>query len=368
MARQRRNLMLLMAAALSGLALAGPVAAVEDGLMAVRIGASYREILRRFGHSTGILFSAGGAMMYQTQPGLPGGAGLPNFPTEPTAGETPVWVLPLRPAGIAEGQSEWVYDWRRTKGVALGIILSGEGADAVVTDVIVAGFQENLKGKPRPVSTEKGIGLQDTFAEVLQKYGFPPMIEIYAPSGAAGTQRAAGAARGAGGGAGGAMRAGGARGGGRGGGAGGRGARGGGAGGRGGGGGGRMRGALDATTTAIAQGPRYEGQLTGGMMRGGGGRGGGARGGGARAGAGRGAGGGGARRGGGGAARRGGTAGRGTLPPLGQQALGGAAGLPTATAVVDNQAISFARDCILTYEFVAFTLHDMRVVRIHVSE
>jgi hypothetical protein len=353
--------MLLMAAALSCLALAGPVAAVEDGLMAVRIGASYREILRRFGHSTGILFSAGGAMMYQTQPGLPGGAGLPNFPTEPTTGDTPVWVLPLRPAGLAEGQSEWVYDWRRTKGVALGIILSGEGADAVVTDVIVAGFQENLKGKPRPVSTEKGIGLQDTFAEVLQKYGFPPMIEVYAPSGAAGAQRAGGAARAAGGGGGGTMRAGGARGGGRGGG-GGRGA------GMGGGGrrGGRMRGALEATTTAIAQGPRYEVQLTGGMM-GGGGRGG-ARGGGARAGAG----GGGARRGGGGArgggARRGGTAGRGTLPPLGQQALGGAAGLLTATAVVDNQAISFARDCILTYEGVAFTLHDMRVVRIHVSE
>jgi len=372
MATRRRSWALLMAAALSGLALAGPTGAVEEGLIGVRIGASYREILRRFGHSTGILFSAGGSMMYQTQPSFSAMAGLPTFQAEPTTGQAPVWVLPLRPSALAEEQSEWVYDWRSTKGVALGIILSGKGADAVVTDVVVAGFPENLKGKPEPVRTEKGIALQSTFAEVLEKYGYPPVIEIYAPSaGAAGGQRAAGAAAGTAGGAGGgrrAMRAGG-----------GGGARGAGGAGRRGGGrrGAAMGRALDATTLAVAAGPRYQLDLTGGErggrgMRGGGG-GGGARGQG-----------GGGRRGGGGGGRRGGAAGgvraggaggrraagggRGSLPPLGQQALAGTAAALTATATVNNQAVGFSRDCILTYEGIAFTLHNLRVVRIHVSE
>ena len=40
----------------------------------------------------------------------------------------------------------------------------------------------------------------------------------------------------------------------------------------------------------------------------------------------------------------------------------------TATAVVNQQAITFSRDCIMIYEGIAFTLHDMKVYRIHVSE
>jgi len=361
MARQRRTWALLMAAAFSGLALAGPAGALEDDLMGVRIGASYREILRRFGHSTGILFSAGGSMMYQTQASFSAMPGLPSFQAEPTTGQAPVWVLPLRPAALTEEQSEWVYDWRNAKGVVLGIILSGKGADAVVTDVIVAGFPEYLKGKPQPVRTEKGIALQSTFAQVLEKYGYPPVIEIYAPSagaGGRGAQRTAGAAGAAGGAR--AMRAGGAAGS-R------RGARSAAGGARGAGGArrgarrGSMGGALDATTRAVAQGPRYQVELTGGM------RGRGARrmqgGGGGR----RGAGGAGGRRAGAGG-RRAGAGGRGSLPPLGQQALADTAAALTTTASVNNQAVSFSRDCILTYEGIAFTMHDLRVVRIHVSE
>ncbi len=372
MATRTRTWALLMAAALSGLALAGPTGAVEDGLMGVRIGASYREILRRLGHSTGILFSAGGSMMYQTQPSFSATAGLPAFQAEPTTGQAPVWVLPLRPSALSEEQSEWVYDWRQAKGVALGIILSGKGADAVVTDVVVAGFRENLKGKPQPVRTEKGIVLQSTFAEVLEKYGYPPVIEIYTPS--AGAAGAAGAAGGAAGG-GRAMRAAGS------------GARGQAGGGRranaGGGrrGGGRrsaaMGRALDATTLAVAAGPRYQLDLTGGE-RSGRGRSGGDGGGGRRVGAGggrRGAAGGGRRAGGGGGVRAGtgggrraAAGGRGSLPPLGQAALAGTEAALTASAIVNNQAVGFSRDCILTYEGIAFTMHDLRVVRIHVSE
>jgi hypothetical protein len=68
---------------------------------------------------------------------------------------------------------------------------------------------------------------------------------------------------------------------------------------------------------------------------------------------------------GGGAGMSGG--GRGGLPPLGAAAQNAITGL-TATSSVNNQTISFSRDCILTYEGIAFTLHNMRVMRIHVSE
>ena len=92
------------------------------------------------------------------------------------------------------------------------------------------------------------------------------------------------------------------------------------------------------------------GRRGGGGMRGGRG---GARGGGGRGGM----------RGGG--ARRGGATG---LPPLGAPTAAGTAEELTAVAVVDHQQISFSRDCVMIYEGIAFTLHDMKVYRIHVSE
>ena len=64
-----------------------------------------------------------------------------------------------------------------------------------------------------------------------------------------------------------------------------------------------------------------------------------------------------------------GSTGRGSLPPLGTAAAAPtAADRFTAQAVVDHAAIGFSRDCILTYEGISFTLHDMKVFRIHVSE
>jgi hypothetical protein len=378
-ARQRYVALFAALMVATGLCCTNRATAVEDGLMDVRIGASYRELIRRLGQPTGILFSAGGSMMYQMTP-RGAQAGLPIFGAQPATTETPVWVLPVMPGSLGEQQSEWLYDLKRTKGVVLGAILAGKGADAVVTDVIVTGYPENLKGKPVPVRTEKGVQLQSTFLEILKRYGYPPMIEIYAPSaaatggggGRAGGGAAAGARAGRGGaGAGGGMRAGRGMGGGAG--AGGRGMRGGGRGGR------RMRGDLGVTTRAIVSAPRPEGsdgglqgpatpsfqlELTAAMRGGrmGGGGMGGRRGGG---GGGMGGGRGGMRGGGFGGAG----AGRGTLPPLTAAALpAGQAAVFTATATVNNQAISFSRDCILVYEGIAFTLHDMRVVRIQVSE
>jgi hypothetical protein len=59
--------------------------------------------------------------------------------------------------------------------------------------------------------------------------------------------------------------------------------------------------------------------------------------------------------------------GRGGLPPLGVTP-GAAAETLMRTAVVNRQSISFARDCTMTYEGIAFALHDFKVFRIHVSE
>ena len=47
---------------------------------------------------------------------------------------------------------------------------------------------------------------------------------------------------------------------------------------------------------------------------------------------------------------------------------GAAAETLMRTVVVNRQSISFARDCTMTYEGIAFALHDFKVFRIHVSE
>jgi len=44
------------------------------------------------------------------------------------------------------------------------------------------------------------------------------------------------------------------------------------------------------------------------------------------------------------------------------------ADLLTAQAMVDRVSVGFSRDCILTYEGISFTVHNMKVFRIHVSE
>jgi len=316
---------------------ARPAAALEEGLLGIRIGASYRDVVKRLGNPDGILFSAGGNLMFQTlSPAAPGG--LPQFGMQAAGAQVPVWVLPLRTAFLNANQSQWVYDRRTKSGFAVGVVLSGEGADAVVTDVVASGFPENLKNKPQTVRTQRDVVLLSSFADVLRKYGYPPMAEVYIPSAAA---AGAAGARAAGG-----LRGGGAAGGLRGPGAGG-GLRGPGAGGglRGPGAGGGLRG---PGAGGGLRGPGAGGGLPGS------GRAGGLRGGGAAGGL------------------RAPAAGAGRLPPLGagsaQQAGGPAPNPLSATAVVDNVVVGFSRDCILTYEGIAFTLHDMRVTRIHVSE
>jgi len=197
---------------------AGPAGAVEDGLIGARIGASYREVMRKFGPPAGVLIAAGGGIVYQTMPSR----GFTGLGQAGAAATMPRWADPVRVAFLANQQAEWVYDLRRARGVTVGLVLSGEGADAVITDVIVAGYPEYLRGKPQYVRTERGVSLQSSFATVLERYGFPPQMEVYSPgaslapvAGGAGRGGARGGAGGGGAGGGGGLRGGGRGGGGR---------------------------------------------------------------------------------------------------------------------------------------------------------
>ncbi len=336
----------------SGLALT-PAGAVEDGLMGARIGSSYREVVRKFGHPVGMLMNAGGGMTYQSLPSFRG-----NLPVMGGGGGNaalPLWAEPVRVSFLGNQQAEWFYDLRRSRGVTLGIVLSGEGAEAVVTDVVISGYPEYLKGKRQYVRTERGVTFQSSFATVLQKYGFPPQLEVYtpgsAPAVATGRTAGGGGRLGSGAGpranmgraAGGGMRAGGNMRG--------RMGEGGGMGRR-----GRTMGEAQPRTTSLAAGgSSFTVTLTQGMRRG---MENGLRRGGMRGGA-------------GGGVRAGGRRPGGALPPLGAAASSPAAAMLSrlsASAPVNNQNISFSRDCVLTYNGIAFTLHDMRVIRIHVSE
>lgn len=312
-------------------AMSSPADAVEDGLLEARIGASYREVMRKFHEPDGVLIAAGEAVSYQVMPKValikPGETALPplNSPS-PGAGPigssgVPAWVEPVRVSYLADQQAEWVYDLRKTRGVTLGIVLSGEGADAVVTDVIVAGYPEHLKGKESHVLTEKGVTLQSSYATVLEKYGFPPLVEIFTPGAAPAVNSGRNARRQpAGIGTGNRM---------------------GGPGGRRGGPGGQPgrigRGAASSFSVELTQMSGGRGDMMGGprgrpgMM--------------------------------GGPSR----SNRGQSPSRGRNRNAAASKL-MATALVNNRSVNFSRDCILSYEGIAFTLHDMRVIRIHVSE
>ncbi|MBN1461621.1 MAG: hypothetical protein JXA57_18985, partial [Armatimonadetes bacterium] len=180
--RSRRDVLLFTAFTLATgcLLLASPAGAVEDGLFGVRIGASYRELTEKFGTPHGILFPSGSGLVFQTPVAVaPAQAGLPDFSQQAQTVDIPVWVIPIRASSLLSNQSQWVYDFRKEHGFAIGVILNGEGADAIATDVIVAGFPKYLAGRT-PIKTAKGVVLQSTFEDVVKRYGYPPLIEIFA--------------------------------------------------------------------------------------------------------------------------------------------------------------------------------------------
>ena len=89
--RTRAKLTALLVALMmaGGFLSARPAAALEEGLLGIRIGASYRDVVKRLGNPDGIVFSAGGNLMFQTlSPSAPGG--LPQFGAQAAGAAVPV--------------------------------------------------------------------------------------------------------------------------------------------------------------------------------------------------------------------------------------------------------------------------------------
>ena len=142
----RRSQVIALLALVAGVTFAGPALAVEDGLMGVRIGASYRELTKRLGAPNGILLSAGGGMMYQTltRPA----AGLPQFGGQAAAPtDMPVWVRPVLVGSLAAGQAQWFYDLPREEGRGAGDRSERRGRGC--------SSDERRRGRLHPVSQRK---------------------------------------------------------------------------------------------------------------------------------------------------------------------------------------------------------------------
>ncbi len=63
-----RHLLAALFLTVVGVVVAGPAGAVEDGLMGARIGASYREVLRKFRQPNGMLIAAPTLKLTKTTP------------------------------------------------------------------------------------------------------------------------------------------------------------------------------------------------------------------------------------------------------------------------------------------------------------
>lgn len=105
-------------------------------------------------------------------------------------GQTSDWALAVKMAQVAPGQVEWVYN---RDPVAIGVLFTGEGINAHVTDIIVSMWKEfrpSMLGK-----TSKEIQLGSAFADVLAQYGWPNRLQIISETGQAQSQGPAQAAR-----------------------------------------------------------------------------------------------------------------------------------------------------------------------------
>jgi len=209
--------------------------AAETRLAGVKIGSSPKDVLKVYGDPNGMLVRQNNGMVsyvgmresgvwgsmstgavtgaigapentYPTPTGpgpLPspinmGDAGGGVMPTGATAGvQLPGWAMPVRIESLGPGQVEWLYDKtvytsktakssqigfpfqpELTPVLALGVVITGEGPDAIVTDVIVASFRGDAPAR-RIAATAKEVRLGDTFAGVIKKYRFPVKFQVF---------------------------------------------------------------------------------------------------------------------------------------------------------------------------------------------
>jgi hypothetical protein len=97
--------------------------------------------------------------------------------TKAQPGELPVWAMAVRMEQIAPGQVQWVYN---RDPAAVGIVLSGQGINAHVTDIVVSLWRTFEASRVAGSSTSKGARIGSTFADVLERYGWPNRLQIIA--------------------------------------------------------------------------------------------------------------------------------------------------------------------------------------------
>jgi len=141
----------------------GPAFA-ESQLAGVNVGQSPRALMASLTYgSPNAMITAPMTYNPMAPPGPPlsGYAALPPF------------AKAVAPTSLDSEQLEWIYQRGQ---ISLGFIFEGRGPDAMVSDIIVAMW--NQQGVRAPdIRTEEGITLNSSFRDVLLAYGYPPLLQ-----------------------------------------------------------------------------------------------------------------------------------------------------------------------------------------------
>ena len=89
-------------------------------------------------------------------------------------GGPPPWAQAVWVDGLTQGQVVWIYN---RQPVAVAFVITGEGDEAEITDVIVSLWEKMTASSW--AETKKGIRLGDTFMKVMLKYGFPETLSVF---------------------------------------------------------------------------------------------------------------------------------------------------------------------------------------------
>jgi hypothetical protein len=172
-----RRLTLIAAGALLLAALAAPGWCIETQLAGVTLGDTPEDLMTSpsFGPPDVMLTSGNQINFIKVR-----GTGLP------------LWVPAVRMDGLRGDQLQWVYN---SDPVVIGVVITGRGINARVTDIVVSQWR-NFKAS-KAAETEKGIRLGDTFADVLETYGWPNRMQVISEAGMAAAPAGAPAAPGA---------------------------------------------------------------------------------------------------------------------------------------------------------------------------
>jgi len=173
----------LVVLAVSLLSAPGTVWALDVMLAGIRVGSTPAEVSERYGSPLGILarrsdgsvdyigsgplapLTAAATLRVDRTPTTYRGGGQVLTGSTANLGLPPAADI-VRVARLGRSQVEWVY---LLGDLSLGVVITGHGPDAVVSDIIAA----SLKRKDARVVTEKGIRLGDPFSAVIGRYGFP---------------------------------------------------------------------------------------------------------------------------------------------------------------------------------------------------